>query len=42
MASAARIAGLVRRMPVLVLAVVMLAVGVAGAFHAPAMAHEQH
>ncbi|MBB6413137.1 SGNH/GDSL hydrolase family protein [Mesorhizobium sangaii] len=41
MASAARIAGLVRRMPVLILAVVVLAVGVAGAFHAPAMAQEQ-
>ncbi|MFD2058239.1 DUF459 domain-containing protein [Mesorhizobium calcicola] len=41
MASAARIAGLVRRMPVLILAVVVLAVGAAGAFHAPAMAQEQ-
>ncbi|RUV36352.1 MAG: DUF459 domain-containing protein [Mesorhizobium sp.] len=41
MASAARIAGLVRRMPVLILAVIVLAVGVAGAFHAPAMAQEQ-
>ncbi|MFD1985951.1 DUF459 domain-containing protein [Mesorhizobium newzealandense] len=41
MASAARIAGLVRRMPVLILAIVVLAVGVAGAFHAPAMAQEQ-
>ncbi|RUT84088.1 MULTISPECIES: DUF459 domain-containing protein [unclassified Mesorhizobium] len=41
MASAARIAGLVRRMPVLILAVIVLTVGVAGAFHAPAMAQEQ-
>ncbi|MER8373387.1 DUF459 domain-containing protein [Mesorhizobium sp. M1406] len=41
MASAARIAGLVRRMPVLILAVIVLAVGMAGAFHAPAMAQEQ-
>ncbi|TIW94917.1 MAG: DUF459 domain-containing protein, partial [Mesorhizobium sp.] len=41
MASAARIARLVRRMPVLILAVIVLAVGVAGAFHAPAMAQEQ-
>ncbi|MER8748863.1 DUF459 domain-containing protein [Mesorhizobium sp. M1050] len=41
MASAARIAGLVRRMPVLILAVIVLAVGVAGVFHAPAMAQEQ-
>ncbi|MER9750034.1 DUF459 domain-containing protein [Mesorhizobium sp. M0140] len=41
MASAARIAGLVRRMPVLILAAIVLTVGVAGAFHAPAMAQEQ-
>ncbi|RWN27466.1 MAG: DUF459 domain-containing protein [Mesorhizobium sp.] len=41
MASAARIAGLVRRMPVLILAVIVLTVGVAGAFLAPAMAQEQ-
>jgi len=41
LASAARIAGLVRRVLVLILAIVVLAVGVAGVFHAPAMAQEQ-
>ncbi|MCZ8544381.1 DUF459 domain-containing protein [Mesorhizobium qingshengii] len=41
MASAARIARLVRRVPVLILAVVVLTVGVAAALHSPAMAQEQ-
>ncbi|MER9329527.1 DUF459 domain-containing protein [Mesorhizobium sp. M0152] len=41
MVSAARIGTLVRRMPALILAVAVLAVAVAGAFHAPAMAQEQ-
>jgi hypothetical protein len=39
--SAARIAILVRRTPILFLAIVLLAVGAAAAFHAPAMAQEQ-
>ncbi|TGQ71165.1 DUF459 domain-containing protein [Mesorhizobium sp. M00.F.Ca.ET.186.01.1.1] len=37
----ARIGTLVRRMPVLILALAVLAVAMAGAFHAPAMAQEQ-
>ncbi|MFA6155604.1 DUF459 domain-containing protein [Mesorhizobium sp.] len=41
MASAARIAGLVRRVPVVILAVILLAVGAAAAFHGPALAQEQ-
>lgn len=41
MVSAARIAILVRRTPILFLAIVLLAIGAAGAFHAPAMAQEQ-
>ncbi|TPM33033.1 DUF459 domain-containing protein [Mesorhizobium sp. B2-3-5] len=41
MVSAARIAILVRRTPILILAIVLLAIGAAGAFHAPALAQEQ-
>lgn len=41
MASAARIARLVRRVPVLILTVVLLTVGVAAALHSPAVAQEQ-
>ncbi|WP_027056749.1 DUF459 domain-containing protein [Mesorhizobium erdmanii] len=41
MVSAARIAILVRRTPMLCLAIVLLAIAAAGAFHAPAMAQEQ-
>ncbi|MER8630657.1 DUF459 domain-containing protein [Mesorhizobium opportunistum] len=41
MVSAARIAILVRRMPILILAIVLLVIGAASAFHAPAMAQEQ-
>jgi len=39
--SAARIAILARRTPILFLAIVLLAIGAAGAFHVPAMAQEQ-
>jgi hypothetical protein len=39
--SAARIGVLVRRWPVLILAVALLMIGVAGALHTPAMAQEQ-
>ncbi|TPK62151.1 DUF459 domain-containing protein [Mesorhizobium sp. B2-4-19] len=41
MVSAARIAILARRTPILFLAIVLLAIGAAGAFHVPAMAQEQ-
>ncbi|MBZ9677526.1 DUF459 domain-containing protein [Mesorhizobium sp. ES1-1] len=41
MASAVGIAGLVRRAPIVILAVILLAVGAAAAFHGPALAQEQ-
>lgn len=41
MVSVARILTIVRRMPILLLAIAVLAVGVASVFHAPAMAQEQ-
>ncbi|PBB69809.1 hypothetical protein CK228_04090 [Mesorhizobium sp. WSM4312] len=41
MVSAARIAILARRTPILFLAIILLAIGAAGAFHVPAMAQEQ-
>ncbi|WP_137933558.1 SGNH/GDSL hydrolase family protein [Mesorhizobium comanense] len=41
MVSATRIAILVRRTPILILAIVLLAIGASSALHAPAMAQEQ-
>lgn len=41
LASAARIAGLVRRVPVVILAVILLAIAAVAAFHGPALAQEQ-
>ncbi|TPK90043.1 DUF459 domain-containing protein [Mesorhizobium sp. B2-4-17] len=41
MVSAARIAILVRRTPILILAIVLLTIGAAGAFRTPALAQEQ-
>ena len=41
MVTAARIRVIVFRLPILVLAIVVLATGIAGTFHTPALAQEQ-